>query len=147
MTLHFKVSVEAAETISILLHLNFLQPLLDNRRAYQREELANILKAHHLILLKKPRCISLRLLLDEMREVTRLRIVDFSLRFNLPYCVERIKLSDDDSTFIVSLLNYTAEEVIICGGHPMVEDWGVIHVVFEHGKALVLLLIYLPEQI
>ena len=53
--------------------------------------------------------------------------------------------TNDDSSFVVGLLDYAAEKIVVCRRHPVVKHRGVIHVVFQHCQTIVLSLVNLAE--
>jgi hypothetical protein len=130
VALHLEVGVQLAVPISVLLYFDFFQPFLEDGRSNVWEELANVVEAHDFVLLQQAGRIRLRLLLDEVGEVPRLRVVHLPLGLNLPHCVERIERADHDAPLVVRLLNHAAEKVVVCRRHPVVEDRCVVHVVF-----------------
>jgi len=147
VSFHLKVCVKATETVSVLLNLNLFQPFFYDGRTDEWEELANVLEAHDFVLLQESGSVGLRLLLDEMSEMAGLRIVYFTLRLDLANSVKGVQLSDYDSALVVALFDHTAIEIIVCGGHSVIKNWRIVHIVFKHGESFVSLLVNLTEKV
>lgn len=131
VSLHLKVGVQPAHPKPVLLHFNLLEAFLKNGWTNLREELANVMETHPFVFLEKSGSVSLWLSLDEMGEVTWLRVINLSFGLDLTHSVERTKRSNHDASLIgVLLLDHAAEEVVVGWWDPVVKDWGIVHVVF-----------------
>ena len=141
-----------------MLNLDLFQALLQDGRLDLGEELANVLEAEDLVLLKQPSCVRLRLLLDKVSEMARLGVKDFPFGFDLANCVEGVKganhhlarlihITAAASVVFVSTLEDTAEEVITRRRHPVVEDGCIVEIVLQEGDSIELLLVDLPEHV